>query len=251
MLRVLCFGVCIGVVILIPIFASAQDAHELINAGDTAYILRSQSIDNAKTAINKWEMAFKIDPESTESLNKTCMAYCFLGRFASHSGSAKKYYEKAHTFAKQAITLDPKKAATHYWWAFSLLKSFNDGTKLEKLKIRSAVLEHLNTAKTLDPKYYFGGPDRVLGMIALTGPVPDVDMAIRHFKNSLKIEPDFSATLLLLAKAYIKENQHLKARSILQKLLDTEPKPGFEKEFNSDKKTAGQLMTSTGKNQQH
>lgn len=243
--RVFRFGFFLFFCVMMPIAATAQDARELINAGNAAYLLRSKNIDEAKTAIKKWNMAFQIDSGNCEPLYKASMAYCFLGRFASDSASAKKLFQKALESAKKAAGLYPQKVAAHFWWAFSLAKSVEKDTKFAQLKVRSIVLEHLNSAKQLDPKYYFGGPDRALGMIALTGPVPDVDLAKKHLQLSLEIEPEFSATLLLLAKVYIKEKQFLKGRSTLQKLIESEPKPGFEKEFNSDKKTAEQLMTST------
>lgn len=230
-----------------PTALFAQEYIEQCTAGDAAYLKRSEDLANVKTAISKWESAQVSKPGAIEPYLKIAMAYFYLGRFAANSDEARRKFEKGNDYAKKALAINEKSAAAHYWWAVTLAKSVEQEGKFAKLTILADVTKSLHIARKIDPTYFFGGPDRALGMISIKNPVPSYTLAIHHLTQSLTYAPDYSRTLLFLGEAYAKDNQRDKARNILKKVLETKPMPGFKREEDADKKMAEQLLSELGK----
>ncbi len=220
----------------------AQEAHELIKAGDAAYLKRSVNLDMVQKAIKKWEHASMVDPKDPSPMYKIAMAYCFLGRFAKSSDEADKMYTTAHEFAKKAVEKDGKNGAAHYWWAYSLHQSVANKNKFAKLAVKGDITSHFITARSIDPKYYFGGPDRGIALLALKSPVHSLTLARKYIDDSRSHAPDFSANLLLAAEVLLKEGKRQQAKDLLEKIMIQKPMPGFEKELAADQKLAQSLL---------
>jgi len=215
----------------------AQDANTLLQQAEAAWVKRSASDQNVYEAIKLYEQAAKAAPTNEVPLYQIARAYYFLGRFAP---AAKKdeLYLKGAEYAKRAFTLKPNKVGGHYWYAACMSRWLEPKSIAQKLKYLSELKEHLLTARKLDPRFYFGGPSRALGMIAFKSPFASNKEAIQLLRESLSYFPDYSLTLVNLGEVLVKEKQYAEAKVHLQKVLGLSPMPGFERELADDKELA-------------
>jgi hypothetical protein len=241
--RVLCIVLLAGLLWFVGgSVCLAQNAGELTKAGDAAFLMRATDKTAVATAITYWGRASAQAPKDVEPFYKTAMAYCFLGRFATTADSAARYYQTATTYAKTAIENDPKSAAAHYWMAIAVLRGVDNKSKFAKLAVQGDVMNNLLSARSLNPNYYFGGPDREIGAIALKSPVPSLRLAEKHLTAALAISPSHSANLLLIGQLLIAQSESIEGRKMLEKVLKSRSTPGFEKELGQDKEKASQLL---------
>ena len=227
-------------------YAQAPLASELMNAGDAAYLKRSENLDYVRTAISKWEQAYASNPDKEQTLEKIAMAYYYLGRFAGNEKQGQALFQKGYEIARKAVEKNQKSAGAHFWWGVNLAKSVEEKGRIARLTVLSDVVVHLTLAQKLDPKYFHGGPDRALGLIVLRSPVPKEKLAISSFRKSLEYAPDFAPTMVLLGEALYRDKKEAEARPILEKVLTMSAKPGWEREMEKSKKEARALLDEMG-----
>lgn len=73
-----------------------------------------------------------------------------------------------------------------------------------------------------DPTVAYGGPDRLLGGIYLRAPawpmsIGDIDKAIKHLQEAVRIAPEWPENHLLLAEAFAEDDEHAKAAAALER----------------------------------
>jgi tetratricopeptide (TPR) repeat protein len=194
-------------------------------------------------AIAQYEQARTADPKNAEAWYKIARAYYFLGRFAP-ADQKENLYLKGVDAARQGFMANPNSAGAHYWYSACLAKSLENKSVVTKMKHKGDMEAHLQRARALDPKFYFGGPDRAIGMILFKSPVASNQEAIKHLRASLAHAPDYSLTLVSLAEVLVAEKQYAEARTLCQKVLALSPKPGFERELAADQALAKKLLAS-------
>lgn len=228
--------------LLIAASAAAQSHLELIRAGDAAYLQRAEGKKPVRLAIAKWEQACALDPKDTVCLTRIAQGYSYLGRFHADADAAARLYTNGHNYAKRAVENDGKSGPAHYWFAYTLAKSVEQKNKFAKLSVIGDVTVHLHTARSLKPDVDYGGPDRMLGQLALDNHVPSMKLARDFAQASLSYGPNYSENLLLMARTQLKADKANEAEKLLKKLLSLEPMPGCEKELDADKNTARDLL---------
>ncbi|MDP8256862.1 MAG: hypothetical protein P9M14_14020 [Candidatus Alcyoniella australis] len=241
-------GVLIGTALFVALLfcipgATAQDSGSLIAQGDALYLQRSSSDDFVLQAVAKWEQAFQADPASADAAYRISMAYYFLGRFAP-ADKREALYVKGTQWGEKAYTADPQSAGAHYWYAVNLAKSYEEKSTFSKMTIVGDVQDNLAAALKLDPTFWYGGPDRVIGMVYFKSPLARNSTAVEHLKRSLSYAPNYSLTLVNLGEVLIKEKEYNAACQYLEKVLTLTPDPGFEKELEDDKRLAHELLAS-------
>lgn len=226
--------------------AWAQDAGALIKQGDAAWNQRSASEANAQAAIAAFEQAAAADPKNAEAFYKVARGYYYLGRFAP---AAKKeaLFVKGIEAARKGTEANPSSAGAHYWYAACLAKSLENKGIGAKLKAKGDMETHLKKAQALDPSFYFGGPDRAIGMILYKSPTASNKEAIQHLRKSLSYAPDYSLTLVSLAEVLLAEKQYDEVKTTCDKVLGLKPMAGFERELADDQALAKKLLASIPK----
>ena len=84
----------------------------------------------------------------------------------------------------------------------------------------------METAISLDPAVNEGGPHRALANLYLKLPFflgGNLDRSIIHFREAVRLGPQFGENYLGLAEAYVQNEDLLLAKDILQELLDIKP----------------------------
>jgi tetratricopeptide (TPR) repeat protein len=236
-------AVATGLVLLIVGWAIASpNPAELMTQGDQLYAKRSESFQDVRRAITKWDQAWAQDPRAIEPLCRIAMAYIFLGRFAPDAATTETSYRRSHEYAQRAVENDGKSGPAHFWWAISLARSVEDKSKFAKLAVMTDVTMHLRTAKSLSPGYFHGGPDRELGRLALRNPIPAAKLAIKHLQAAVAFDPGYVPNLVLLAEAFARDGQAAKAKKLAKKILTLKPEPGFAKELAKEKMSARKII---------
>jgi hypothetical protein len=220
-----------------------EDAASLIQKGEAEWLLRSQSDDHAKAALSFFEKAAAADPKSAEALYKIARGCYFLGRFAP-AGQKDALFQKGIDAGKKAVAADSKSAGAHYWYAAVLAKSLENKSITQKLKAKGEIEAQAQAALKLDPSFYFGGPNRLIGMLLYKSPVASNKDAIKNLRASLNYKPDYSLTLVSLAEVLIAEKQYDEAKKMCDSALAAKPMPGFERETADDQALAKKLLAS-------
>ncbi len=222
--------------------AFAADETASMKQGDDAWLGRSASDARVTEAIAAYEQA-AAGATAAEAWYKIARAYYFLGRFAP-AAQKKDLFAKGIDAGKKALAADAGSAGAHYWYAACLAKSVETASVMTKLKYKGEMESHLKRARQLDAPFYFGGPDRLIGMILYKSPVASNSEAIEHLRASLSFGPDYSLTLVSLAEVLIAEKQYAEARQMCTKVQSLKPMPGFEKELADDQALARKLLAS-------
>jgi len=242
----ICAAISVFVVILAASGLYAQDAASLMKQADDLWLKRSASDATAYEAVKLYEQAAQADPKNDVPLYNIARAYQFLGRFAPKN-KQESVFKQGMEYAKNALAVNPNSVGGHYWYAACLARSLQNKGITTKMKYAGELTDHLETSIKLDPSYYYGGPDRVIGMIYFKSPLAKNSTAIEHLRKSLKYDPDYSLTLVNLAEVLIKEKQYDEAKQYIDKVLNLKARPGFERELADDKALAKELLDSIPK----
>jgi tetratricopeptide (TPR) repeat protein len=125
----------------------AQDYKSFIAKGDEYYA----QFENKK-ALDQYEKAYNMCPDSFEALMKLTRAYNDVGEDLN-SQHSKEYFEKAVQYAKLLVEKYPGKAASYFYLAATSgnLALFRGGR--EKVKLSRQIEKNAKKAIELDPKF--------------------------------------------------------------------------------------------------
>ncbi|MDP8224931.1 MAG: hypothetical protein P9L99_16345 [Candidatus Lernaella stagnicola] len=239
MTRLRCGALIVVLLLVFAWSALAADTDALLAQGEAAWLQRSASDENVRRAIEFFTKAGEAG--SAEGYYKAARGYYFLGRF-TEGKQRKDVFLKGATAAKRGWEIDLNSVGSHYWYVANLAKSLQDKGVVAKMKRKNEILQHLKTCRKLDASFYYGGPDRILGMLAYKSPVGSNEEAIKRLRVSLKLAPNYSLTLVSLGEVLVAEKQYEEARGVLLRVLALSPEPGFERELAADKKLAKGLL---------
>ncbi len=211
--------------------AADPAAHQAaITAGDAAFAAR---VDRAQLelAISKYEEAIKLKDDDWVTYGKLARAYYALadgwlffekdkdpqrfldtyakGYEAAQRGMAALSPEveqrlTAGVDLKDAVTLLDKQAIDLlYWHATNLGRWANAQDVTVVLTYKERIYNIMEMVLRFDPNYFYGAADRYFGAYFSIAPSfagGDLDRSWKHFQASLKIEPNYAATLILIAE---------------------------------------------------
>ena len=242
-------GALIAVVAIFALSGLAlaqEDAASLIKKGDDLYLARSGSLDSVKKAIEVWEKASALDPKSEEPLYKISMGYYYLGRFTDQKNDELTLFTKGKEYGEKAVALNPNSSPSQYWVAVNIGKWGEAKGIMKSLSMVKPMRDHLEKAEKADPRYFFGGPARVLGRLYFKAPsvisIGDKKKAEEYLRKSLQLSPDYSLTMLYLAEVLADSGKKDEAKTLCEKIQSLSPMPGFERELANDKAEARKLQ---------
>lgn len=229
--------------------AFAQGKDELIQKGDELWLNRSESMDSVNKAIELWQKAAQLEPKDAEPSYKVAMGYYYLGRFTDDKQRKMELFTKGKEWGEEAVKRNPQSAGAHYWLAANLGKWAQAHGVMKSLKSKGEIESNLLEVKQIDPTYYYGGADRILGRMYYE--LPKIlgggkKKAEEHLRASLKIAPDYSMTLVFLAELLADSGRKDEAKTVLQKLMGSQAMPGFERELKDDQAEGKKLLEKLG-----
>jgi len=207
----------LGVFLGVP----ADREMEIIKEIDRIYHVAKSSSD-IKKLMTLVEESIQVFPESADLLWRQGRNYYQLADKSESETEKIRYFSLCLEQTSKTITRNSKLANGYFFnglcngklgEAQGLWSSLG---KIEPLK------NDMEIAIKLDPSVNEGGPHRALGNLYLRLPFllgGDIDRSIDHFKEAVRLGPQFGENYLGLAKAYIQNENYLLARDTLQDLL--------------------------------
>jgi len=111
-----------------------------------------------------------------------------------------------------------------YWYASNFSRYLAERPVIERLNNRDLIETSLHRIQTLDPNYFYGGPNRLFGGIFARLPGIDLELSYRQFELSLKYSPDYLGTYVLRAKyLHTKAGNREKFIEDLKHVIDADP----------------------------
>lgn len=220
-------------------FDTSQSAAD----ADALYANRDD-LDSASRAASIWAGRLEKNPEDFEAAWKLARARYWLGGHAAED-EQKKLLEDGIAAGRAAVAAQPDRPEGHFWIAANMgLLAESHGMR-QGLKYRGDIKEELLTVLKLDPGFQQGSADRALGRWYYK--VPGLfggsdEKAEEHLRNSLKYNPDSTATRFFLAETLIELDKEDEARAELQKVIDAPLDPEWTPEDREFKAKAEALL---------
>ncbi|HZW40242.1 MAG TPA: hypothetical protein VFF33_13165 [Ignavibacteriaceae bacterium] len=219
--------------LLLFINICAQDYKQLLKEGDE-FTEKFQVLN----ALNKYQEAYKVNPNDFDVLFKLTRTYNSAGEEAKElkkDSDAEKYFNKAVETAEIFYKKYPDRAEANIYMAASYgnLGLFK-GSK-EKIKISNKVKQFTEKAMKINPNYYL--PYTVLGKYnyeiaklswfektfanTFLGKVPEgsFEESERLLKKAIQIEPDLIISYYYLSLTYQEMDKEKEEKALINKIL--------------------------------
>jgi tetratricopeptide (TPR) repeat protein len=212
-------------------------------SADELYANRSD-LASAQRALDIWQAELARTPDSFDTAWKLARGAYWLGTHAPEA-ERRKFLETGLDAARKAAALQPDRPEGHFWIAANmgiLAESF--GLRAG-LKYRKPIKDELETVLRIDKAFQQGSADRALGRWYFK--VPGLfggskERAEQHLRESLKYNPNSTASLFFLAEVLVDQNKKDEARAELQRVLDAPLDPDWTPEDQDFKAQAKALL---------
>jgi len=153
---------------------------------------------------------------------------CFdRAEFATNSTERATLADQGITACRGAIASKPASAEAHYYHAMNLGQMARTKS-LGALKLVSKMEREFGTARSLDERLDFAGPDRNLGLLYFEAPgwptsIGSRTKARHHLRRAVELAPQHPENHLCLLEAYLYWGDHNTAQRELKALTDLWP----------------------------
>jgi tetratricopeptide (TPR) repeat protein len=181
-----------------------------------------------------------------DAASKLARADYWLGGHAPEA-ERRTWFEEGIEAGRKAVALQPNRPQGHFWMAANMGALAEWFGLRQGLKYRKPIKESLETVLRLDPSFQQGSADRALGRWYFK--VPRLfggshALAEQHLRESLKYNPNSTASHFFLAEIFLDDGRKADARVELQKTLDAPFHPDWAPEDREFKEKAQKLLAS-------
>lgn len=196
----------------------------------------------ANEAVSAFEALLRENPKDYETCLRLSRLHYWIGQNleTTKASDAIAHYVKGRDYGHRAAELAPDRAGGYFFEAASLGRENNLKGKFKSLLGIGKVEELNRKAETIQPDYFYRGPDRFFcayytRLPGLLG--GSLSKAIQHGKKAVEAHPNYAGNRFLLAEAYVKDGKNDLARAELEAavatpddaLLDAIPEQRLEK----------------------
>ena len=173
------------------------------------------------------------DAEAAWQFGRACFDWA---DFAKDDGQRESIANEGIAACRQLIARDPKSVPGHYYLSMNLGQLAQTKT-LGALRIVQEMEREFKTARDLDAKFDYAGPDRNLGLLYLGAPgwpasIGSKSNARKHLERAVELAPNYPENHLCLLEALLKwadKKNVERERKVMEELL-----PAARKEFTGD-----------------
>jgi tetratricopeptide (TPR) repeat protein len=173
------------------------------------------------------------DAEAAWQFGRSCFDWA---EFAKNDDQRESIAGEGIEACRQVIARDPASAPGHYYLAMNLGQLARTKT-LGALKIVDEMEREFKTARDLDAKFDYAGPDRCLGLLYLDAPgwpasIGSKTKARQHLQRAGQLAPGYLDNHLCLLEVYLKWGDK---KNLLREVKTTEELlPQARKEFTGE-----------------
>lgn len=185
-------------------------------------------------AMRKYLEVLRHDPDNIDALCKTSELYNVVGKRQTGKEQQRVYYKKGEHYARAALKINPNHAEANFAMAISMGRLALISSGDEKIKAVKEIRSYADKCIRLDAQNYKGyhvlgkwhyevsdlnALERWLVKVSYGGlPQASLNEAIKNYEKSKQLNPGFLLNYLELAKAYKRNGEPGKARSLLQQM---------------------------------
>ncbi len=208
----------------------------------------------AREAVSAFEALLKEAPNDYEALLRLSRLHYWIGQnLEATSGSeAIAHYIKGREYGQRAAAAAPDRAGGYFFEAANLARENNLRGKFKSLLGIGRVEDLNRKAGSIQPDYFYRGPDRFFcayytRLPGLLG--GSLSRAIEHGRKAVEAFPNYAGNRYLLAEAYVKDGKNDLARAELEAALATpdDANPDAIPEQRLEKTRAAELLKRIGK----
>jgi hypothetical protein len=191
-----------------------------------------------------WRAELARDPQAFDAAWKLARADYWLGGHAPQK-EQRAFFEEGIEAGRKAAALQPNRPEGYFWMAANMGALAESFGLRAGIKYRKAIKDALETVLRLDPAFQQGSADRALGRWYYK--VPGLfggshALAEQHLRESLKYNPNSTASHFFLAELLLNDGRKAEARAELQKMLDAPLDPDWAPEDREFKEKARSLL---------
>ncbi len=237
--------VVIAIMLLLTVNAHAvtlSDAENLFNNYD-------KDIANLQKSMDMFEQVITgtTDPKIiSQAYCDEARTYLTMGDQAKLTNTdALKDYEAGQSAAGQAIKADPNNAMAYFWYAANIGRVGQYKGVLNSLFMLPDFKKYLGKAYAIDktdPNILEAYGEMYYELPWIVG--GSNSKALDYLNASLKSDPNFTLSMAIMGKVYIKEDEYGKAREILEKVINYKTPSARADWAMSDKPLAQKLLDS-------
>jgi len=157
-------------------------------------------------------------PADAQALGELARAKFFLASVTTDPDLALTRYRSGLSDADQAIKLREDDPAARLWGLVNTLRIFKISKPVKALWMMDDLEAMLLELKRADENFEYAAPDRVLAVLYAESPgwlIGSSTKAERHFREALRIAPDFPANSLLYANFLLNQKRVHEARALI------------------------------------
>ena len=226
--------------------AKGQDINSIIKEAE-----QYEATMNDAKAMSKYKEALNLQPANIYLICKYSELCSMIGgRYKSDNKKMTDFYSSANVYADLALKLDPKYSEANFVKSLIVGRTAMQKGGREKIDAVKDIRKYAELAILYNPQNYKAW--HILGkwfyefailnffersaVRLFYGPLPkaSINEAISAYEKSKKLNPALLLTYLELAKAYIKNSEHNKAKLLLKTMLTlplkTEDDPSIKAE---------------------
>jgi len=212
-------------------------------SADALYANR-RDFDSARRAAAIWRADLTREPGAFEAAWKLSRASYWLGGHGTVS-EGRRLFEGGVDAGRKATVLEPRRPEGYFWMAANMGALAESYGLRQGIKYRKPVREALETVLRLNPAVEQGSADRALcrwyyKVPALFG--GSHRLAEEHLRESLKYNPNSTASHFFLAEMFLDDGRRTEARTEWQRVLDAPYDPDWEPENLEFKDRARRLL---------
>ena len=213
-----------------------------------------EDLGKAAEAIAAYEALQKDKPENYDILLQLSRLHYWIGQNleSTNGKESLSHYGKGREYGKKASEAGPDKPGGYFFEAANLARENNLKGTFSNLWGISTVRKLNEKTSSIDPDYFYRGPDRFF--CALYTKLPGLlggsaSKAIEFGKRAAEAFPNYAGNRFFLAEAYVKEGKNDLARKELEAAvaLPDNALPDVIPEQRLEKKRATELLKRIGK----
>ena len=213
-----------------------------------------EDLGKAAEAIAAYESLQKEKPENYDILLHLSRLHYWIGQNleSTNQKDSLSHYGKGREVGRKASEVAPDKPGGYFFEAANLARENNLKGTFSNLLGISTVRKLNEKTSSIDPDYFYRGPDRFF--CALYTKLPGLlggsaSKAIEFGKRAAEAFPNYAGNRFFLAEAYVKEGKNDLARKELEAAvaLPDNALPDVIPEQRVEKKRAAELLKRIGK----
>ena len=236
--------ICFVVLMLQGVALATEKFSDLKKTGDLLWKDRD-NIVKLKSCIEAYEKALNIQQDNQLLLSRLSIGYYWLGNMST--GKAKKdAYQKGMSYGDKLTKINPKSAPGLFWNATNHAAYCKQAGFVKSAINIGSIKERAREVMKIEPYYYRGGPQRLLGRIYWGTPWyarkkgESLQDGVNLIKDAISKYPNFVLSYLFLGDLYWEMSEKKLARQTFEKVLKVPENtlPEFMPEHRRDTKEA-------------